>query len=60
MKLEILIAIITLAMVLIFTSGCLPSRGWEFKIGVSPVSRVDNKQGLDQEIVYRKSKLDNN
>lgn len=52
--------LITLGLILIFTSGCLPSRGWEVKFGISPVSRVDNKQGLDQEVSYKKVRAESN
>ena len=60
MKLISIVMLITLALILIFTSGCLPSRGWEVKFGISPVSRVDNKQGLDQEVSYKKVRAESN
>ena len=30
-------------------SGCMPTRGWRFEIGVSPVSELNNRAGLKSQ-----------
>lgn len=38
---------IILALLMVFTvTGCSSDRGWRFEIGVSPVSQLENKAGL--------------
>ena len=31
-------------------SGCGPTRGWEVKFGINPISSVENQQKLDPKV----------
>ena len=60
MKKAIIKSLSVVGVTIFFTTACLPSRGWEIKLGITPVSRVDNKQGLDQEVSYKKVRAESN
>lgn len=46
-----------LALLICFgVTGCFSDRGWDFHVGVTPVSRVDNKLGLDHTDLTKKEK----
>lgn len=38
----------------VLLTGCASRTGWEFRIGVAPVTAVDNSSKLEQEKEYAK------
>lgn len=58
MRAGLIASVVFWGIFILAVTGCMPSRGWEVRFGVVPVSRVDNKQGLDQEYSVRKTKAE--
>lgn len=53
---KLVIEIICALLVCCVVTGCFSDRGWQFNVGVTPVSRVDNKLGLDHTDLTKKEK----
>lgn len=44
-----ILMLLCLGIVVVLCAGCASRTGWEFRIGVAPVTAVDNQSRLEQD-----------